>query len=93
MTGAGALGQLLPLTNVCNPGWYPPHGSVRQAHIVVTFLQTITLVSDKPVLFNYTVDVETQDGTATGTQECYINSAYSSPMLSMLDLVHYYLIK
>ena len=77
MTGAGALGQLLSLTNVCNPGWYPPHGSVGQAHIVLTFLQT--LVSDKLASFNYTVDVETQDGTATGTQDCYINSTYSSP--------------
>ena len=37
-----ALGYLLPLTNVSNPGWYPPHGSVRQAHIVVTFLRTMT---------------------------------------------------
>ena len=32
---------------------------------------TLTLNADKPASFEYTVEVETQDGTATGNLECY----------------------
>ena len=33
---------------------------------------TLTLNADKPASFDYTVEVETQDGTATGSLECYM---------------------
>ena len=32
---------------------------------------TLTLNADKPASFDYTLEVETQDGTATGNLECY----------------------
>ena len=32
---------------------------------------TLTLNADKPASFEYTVEVETQDGTANGNWECY----------------------
>ena len=47
---------------------------------------TLTLNADKPASFDHTVEVKTQDGTATGNVECYINFTYSNTMLSMLDL-------
>ena len=34
---------------------------------------TLTLNADKPASFNYTVQVVTQDGTATGNMKCYID--------------------
>ena len=62
---------------VFNPTQYP----VNESDGVVT----LTLNADKPASFEYTVEVETQDGTATGNLECYINFTHSSPMLSMSD--------
>ena len=47
---------------------------------------TLTLNADNPASFDYTVEVVTQDGTATGKLECCINSAYSSPMLSTVQV-------
>ena len=34
---------------------------------------TLTLNADKNASFDYTVQVETQDGTATGNEKCYID--------------------
>ena len=68
-----------PVEVVFNPTQY----SVNEGNGVVT----LTLIADKPASFEYTVEVVTQDGTATGNLECYINFTYSSPMLDLIELL------
>ena len=53
-----------PVEVVFNPTQY----TVIEGDGVVT----LTLNANKPESFNYTVEVGTQDGTATGNLECYI---------------------
>ena len=61
-----------PLEVVFNPTQY----SVNEGDGVVT----LTLNADKPASFEYTVEVETQDGTATGNLViCYINFNFKFP--------------
>jgi len=67
-----------PVEVVFNPTQY----SVNEGDGVVT----LTLNADKPASFEYTVEVETQDGTANGNLGCYITFTYSNTMLSTLDL-------
>ncbi len=67
-----------PVEVVFNPTQY----SVNEGDGVVT----LTLNADKPASFEYTMEVEAQDSTATGNLECYITFTYSNTMLSMLDL-------
>ena len=54
-----------PVEVVFNPTQY----TVNEGDGVVT----LTLNADKAASFEYTVEVETQDGTATGNLECYID--------------------
>ena len=54
-----------PVEVVFNPTQY----SVNEGDGVVT----LTLNVDKPASFNYTVEIVTQDSTATGNWECYIH--------------------
>ena len=54
-----------PVEVVFNPTQY----TVNEGDGVVT----LTLNADKPASFEYTVEVVTQNGTATGNLECYCN--------------------
>ncbi len=57
-TATISLSDSDPVEVVFNPTQY----TVNEGDRVVT----LTLNSDKPAFFEYTVEVETQDGTATG---------------------------
>ncbi len=65
--------------------FHPTQYSVNEGDGVVT----LTLNADKPASFEYTVEVETQDGTANGNWECYIDF-YACPgsCVSGLQLYH-----
>ena len=57
-----------PVEVVFNPTQY----TVNEGNDAVT----LTLNADKSASFEYTVQVETQDGTATGNLECYTCMVY-----------------
>ena len=70
-----------PVEVVFNPTQY----TVNEGDGVVT----LTLNADKPASFEYTVEVETQDGTANGNWECYVDfHAFPGSCVSGLQLYH-----